>query len=263
MNEMNEFNVAEEQSLVSELKDQVRLYLLYRKFQKMRVGELPWEDRIFSVLGKSSLKKSVRVIRARLVLSWRRTVKRMLDFTVSLFGIIFSAPLMVLIALIIKLDSRGPIFFKQTRVGMRGKIFNMYKFRTMIQDAEAKTGPVWAKENDSRITRIGNFLRKTHLDELPQFFNVLRGEMSLVGPRPERPYFVQEFRKIIPHYERRLYAKPGITGLAQIKRGYDQTLADVKKKLKYDILYAQKVCPLLDFKLIAMTAIAVIARTGR
>ncbi|MBI1977866.1 MAG: sugar transferase [Candidatus Omnitrophica bacterium] len=260
---MNDVNLAEERSLVTELKEQIRLYLLYRRYQKARSGELPWEEHVLSALTKTSFKRSVKVIQARFVFTWRRAIKRILDIVVSFFGIMFSFPVMALTAVAIKLDSRGPVFFKQTRIGMRGKIFNMYKFRTMIQDAEIKTGPVWAQENDPRITRLGKFLRKTHLDELPQLFNVLRGEMSLVGPRPERPYFVQEFRKTIPHYERRLYTKPGVTGLAQVKRRYDETLADVKRKVRYDVLYIRKMCPVLDFMVLAMTVKTVFLGTGR
>ncbi|MBI4358219.1 MAG: exopolysaccharide biosynthesis polyprenyl glycosylphosphotransferase [Candidatus Omnitrophica bacterium] len=255
--------IAEDRGFVAELKNQLELYRLYRRYQKMRAGELPWEDRFFSIFESAFLSKSLRMIRGRIILSWRRAVKRTLDVTVSLVSLVLSSPLMALIAIAIKLDSRGPVYFKQTRVGMRGKIFNMYKFRTMQEDAEAKTGPIWAKENDPRITRLGKLLRKTHLDELPQLFNVLRGEMSLVGPRPERPYFVSEFRKLIPHYDRRLYAKPGITGLAQIKRRYDETIADVKKKVRYDVLYIRKMCPVLDFMVLAMTIKAVVLGTGR
>ena len=259
-----QFNDASEQkSVVEELKEQFRLYLLYRRYQKMRTGELPWEERFLSAFERSALKRVTQVVIMRLIISWRRMVKRSLDFTISFMGITMSLPIMALIAIAIKLDSKGPIFFKQTRVGMKGKIFNMYKFRTMYQNAESKTGPVWAKANDPRITRLGKFLRKTHLDELPQFFNVLRGEMSLVGPRPERPYFVREFRKIIPHYDRRLCAKPGITGLAQIKRHYDETVADVKKKVRYDVLYIRKMCPVLDLMVLGMTFKAVLLGTGR
>ncbi len=262
MNHINN-NATEQPSFAEELKSEFQLYLLYRRYQKMRSGEIPWEERFLSAFAKSSLRRSLKTLSYRIVISWRRMVKRALDLTVSITGITVSAPVMVLIALAIKLDSRGPVFFKQARVGMKGKIFNMYKFRTMCQDAEAKTGPVWAKENDSRITKIGLFLRKTHLDELPQFFNVLTGEMSLVGPRPERPYFVQEFRKIIPHYDRRLATKPGVTGLAQIKRRYDETIEDVKKKVRYDVLYIRKMCPVLDIMVLAMTFKSVVLGTGR
>ena len=237
-----------------EFKKIIERERMLRRYQRMLEGRLPLADRIHGALAK---------VRTQLETSWRGTVKRSLDIVVSAFGILISIPAMAVIAFAIRLDSKGPTLFKQTRVGMRGRSFNMMKFRTMVQDAEAKTGPVWAQEHDPRITPIGRFLRKTHLDELPQLFNVIQGEMSLVGPRPERPYFVSEFRRIIPHYDRRLCAKPGITGLAQVKRGYDQNLADVKKKVKYDLLYIQKMCPLLDFKVLAMTVGAVLLRTGR
>lgn len=263
MSDIKLSEVTENESLLNELRQNARLFFMLRRYQKIRAGELPWEDRVLSTFEKSSLTKSLKLLRVRLVMSWRSTVKRTLDIVVSLTGLAISFPLMTLVAIAIKMTSRGPIFFKQTRVGMRGKIFNMYKFRTMIQDAEAKSGPIWAKENDPRITAFGAFLRKTHLDELPQFINVLRGEMSLVGPRPERPYFVQEFRRVIPHYDRRLFAKPGITGLAQIKRRYDETIEDVKKKVRYDVLYIRKMCPVLDMMVLAMTVKAVILGTGR
>lgn len=263
MSDVNLTEVSQKEGFLSELKQNARLFLMFRRYQKMRAGELPWEDRIFSTFEKTSISKSLKVLRVRLVLSWRSMVKRSLDIFVSAAGLVITTPVMVLIGIAVKATSRGPIFFKQTRVGIRGKIFNMYKFRTMMQDAEAKSGPVWAKENDPRVTAVGAFLRKTHLDELPQFMNVLRGEMSLVGPRPERPYFVQEFRKVIPHYDRRLFAKPGITGLAQIKRRYDETIGDVKKKVRYDVLYIRKMCPVLDMMVLAMTVKAVVLGTGR
>jgi len=261
--QMDDLNATEQRGVVEELKSQFELYLLYRRYEKMRAGEIPWEERFISAFHKSALRRSLSLIRTRLVLSWRSLFKRSIDVSTSLIGITLSLPMMALIALAIKLESKGPVFFKQARVGMRGKVFNMVKFRTMVQGAEEKTGPVWAKVNDPRITRVGMFLRKSHLDELPQLLNVLSGEMSLVGPRPERPYFVHEFRKMIPHYDRRLYAKPGITGLAQIKRRYDETIEDVKKKVKYDVLYIRKMCPLLDLKVLALTFRAVLLGTGR
>jgi exopolysaccharide biosynthesis polyprenyl glycosylphosphotransferase len=202
-------------------------------------------------------------VRTYFLISWREGIKRVLDLAISLIGIAATAPVMLLIAIAVKMDSKGPVFYRQVRVGKKGRLFEIYKFRTMRQDAEVASGPVWAKENDPRITRLGQFLRTSHLDELPQFFNVLRGEMSLVGPRPERPYFVDEFRKSIPNYEKRLYAKPGVTGLAQVKRRYDESLADVKRKLRYDVLYVEKMCPLMDVKLMFMTLGTMIFRTGR
>lgn len=145
-----------------------------------------------------------------------------------------AAPVIFCLALLIKLTSKGPVFYKQVRVGKEGKDFTLYKLRSMIQNAEAATGPVLSWKGDSRVTKFGNFLRKTHLDELPQLFNMARGEMSLLGPRPERPEFVEKFRDAIPRYSLRLKTKPGITGLAQICCGYD---ASPEEKLEYDLVY--------------------------
>jgi len=227
---------------------------MLRRYQKWTKGQSTWDENL--------LDGAVR-LKERLVTSWRLLFKRTMDFAIAAAVFTLALPVMVLIAVAIRLESKGPALYSQIRVGMKGRLFNMMKFRTMVQDAEVKTGPVWARENDPRITCVGMFLRKTHLDELPQLINVIKGEMSLVGPRPERPYFVNEFRKTIPHYDRRLCAKPGITGLAQIKRRYDETLADVRRKVRYDVLYIQKMCPLLDVKVIALTALAVVMRTGR
>jgi exopolysaccharide biosynthesis polyprenyl glycosylphosphotransferase len=241
-------------SAIREFKTSLERDWVLRRYQQLMQGQVPMEDRIIDFAVK---------VKSHVVISWRLGVKRMLDMAISIVGVVFTAPLMALIAVAVKMDSKGPVFYKQTRVGRAGKFFQIYKFRTMRQDAEVASGPVWAKENDPRITRLGQFLRTTHLDELPQFFNVLRGEMSLVGPRPERPYFVDEFRKTIPNYDKRLYAKPGVTGLAQVKRRYDESLADVKKKLRYDVLYVEKMCPLMDVKLMFMTLGTMIFRTGR
>ena len=239
---MREFRIAIERDLV------------LRRYHTLMQGQVLVEDRIWNAVIKA---------RARVLISWRLGVKRILDFAISLVGVAATAPVMLVIAVAIKMDSKGPVFYKQTRVGKGGRFFEILKFRTMRQDAEVASGPVWAKANDPRITRLGQFLRTSHLDELPQFFNVLRGEMSLVGPRPERPYFVDEFRKVIPNYEKRLFAKPGVTGLAQVKRRYDESLADVKRKLRYDVLYVEKMCPLMDVKLMFMTLGTMVFRTGR
>ncbi|MBM4086111.1 MAG: hypothetical protein FJ272_15110, partial [Planctomycetes bacterium] len=150
--------------------------------------------------------------------------KRGLDVMLALIGLALTLPAMGILAWLVKLTSPGPAFYRQTRVGKDGKLFEIIKLRTMRQDAEAKTGPVWATKKDPRVTPLGAFMRATHLDELPQFFNVLRGDMSIVGPRPERPHFVEQFKQSIPHYERRLSVRPGITGLAQVRHKYDETL---------------------------------------
>ena len=169
--------------------------------------------------------------------------KRSMDIIIALIGLMLTLPLFPIIALAIKLDSPGPVIYKQLRIGHQRdnyiSLFMMKKFRTMRADAESGTGPVWATKNDPRITRLGNFLRKTRLDELPQFFNVLAGDMSMVGPRPERPGMCNKLENNIPFYTERTYdVTPGITGLAQISLGYDETIDDVRNKVAYDHAYA-------------------------
>jgi len=162
------------------------------------------------------------------------TMKRGIDAIFSILILLLSAPFMLLISISIKIDSKGPVLYKQKRVGYKGRVYDVHKFRSMYKEAELETGPILARRNDERITRVGYFLRKLHLDEIPQFFNILKGEMSLVGPRPERPVFVQEFKRNIPGYYRRYVVKPGITGLAQLYGGYETS---VENKLKYDLAY--------------------------
>ncbi len=180
-------------------------------------------------------------------------IKRALDILGACILLIFLGPVMLLFGAVIKLTSPGPAFFKQVRVGESGKLFEIIKLRTMTVDAEKATGPVWARKRDSRITRLGLFLRKTHIDEFPQLINVLRGEMSLIGPRPERPFFVNRFRREIPNYEQRLAVKPGITGLAQVRYKYDESLADVRNKLTYDLVYVKRMSWALDARILLWT----------
>ena len=164
--------------------------------------------------------------------------------------------------LAIKLDSKGPVFYKQERVGRNSKHFTIYKFRSMVYGAESKTGPKWAERKDSRITRVGKLIRKLRLDEVPQFFNVLKGEMSLIGPRPERPYFVDKFKQEIPFYARRLGVKPGITGWAQIKGEYDTSMDNVKTKLQYDLFYLENMSLRMDLKVIISTIYVMLIGKG-
>ena len=193
---------------------------------------------------------------------WRLVLKRTVDFIGASILVLLLSPFLLFLFLLVKLTSRGPALYTQERVGLYGSTFNIYKFRTMVKDAEAKTGPVWtAKVQDPRVTPLGRLLRRSHLDELPQLFNVLAGQMSLVGPRPERPCFVQELQRVVPRYEHRHYLKPGITGLAQVHYRYDQTIADVKKKLRFDLLYMRRMCLLLDMRILAWTFLVVV--TGR
>jgi lipopolysaccharide/colanic/teichoic acid biosynthesis glycosyltransferase len=192
---------------------------------------------------------------------WRMVLKRGVDIVASAIGLIITAPLLALVALLVKLDSKGPVLYTQERVGRFGDLFTMYKFRTMRVDAEA-AGPVWAAgDEDPRMTRLGRFLRRSHLDELPQLFNVLKGDMSLVGPRPERPCFVQELGQQIARYDERLFIQPGMTGLAQVHYRYDQSIADVKRKLRFDLLYVKRMCLMLDARILAWTFLVVM--TGR
>jgi lipopolysaccharide/colanic/teichoic acid biosynthesis glycosyltransferase len=174
-----------------------------------------------------------------------------------------TAPLMALIAIAIKLDTPGPIVFSQERVGLRGRRFMVHKFRSMRRDAERHTGPMWAKENDDRVTRIGAFLRKCRFDELPQLWNVLRGEMSFIGPRPERPYFVDLLKAEIPFFDLRHYVKPGITGWAQVMYPYGASVEDSHRKLEYDLYYAKNLSLSLDLLILLKTVGVVIKGEGR
>jgi len=194
---------------------------------------------------------------------WERKVKRIIDFIIALIILVLFLPFGIIIAILIKLDSKGPVFYKQVRVGENGKEFNIYKFRSMVQDAEKLTGPVWSMPNDPRITRVGKILRKYRLDEFPNFISVLLGDMSFIGPRPERPFFVEKLSKEIPLYRRRLRVKPGITGWAQVKHRYDESLEDVKIKLQYDLYYIENISLRLDFKIILYTIYTILFGKGR
>jgi len=190
-----------------------------------------------------------------------RAAKRALDYVIAGTAIVLTAPLMLVIAALVKLTSAGPAIYHQERVGKNGKTFNILKFRSMGVDAEKGTGAVWAKQNDPRVTPLGAFLRKSHLDELPQLFNVLKGEMSIVGPRPERPEMVKTLKETISDYEKRLQVLPGITGLAQVMHRYDETIADVKAKVKYDLLYIKKMCWMAEMRIMALTCVVMV--TGK
>ncbi|MBI4429530.1 MAG: sugar transferase [Ignavibacteriales bacterium] len=202
-------------------------------------------------------------LRPQLLMPWEAATKRLVDAVVALAIVVAGSPLWLLIALAIKLDSKGPMFYKQERVGRNGEPFGILKFRSMYSDAEKKTGPVWAGKNDPRITRVGRIIRRFHLDEVPQFFNVLVGDMSLVGPRPERPYFVNRLSKEIPLYRHRHRVRPGITGWAQIKYKYDQSIEDVKSKLKYDLFYIENMSWRLDLKILFNTIYVALTGKGR
>jgi len=192
-----------------------------------------------------------------------RVYKPVFDFFFSLISIIGSIPLWIIISILIKVDSRGPILYKQKRVGKHNTIFNAIKFRSMVKEAEKQTGPMWAEKDDPRITIVGRFLRRFRLDELPQLLNVLKGHMSLVGPRPERPFFVEKLKQKYPFYMRRSKIRPGITGWAQIKHSYDENIEDVREKLRYDFFYIENVDIWLDLKIMLTTFWVMISGKGR
>src|SRR5262249_10884272 len=183
----------------------------------------------------------------------RRILKRLADIFLAVLGLFLAAPLMLAVAILIKLDSRGPVFYRQERVGRYGQVFAVLKFRSMCKDAEAVTGPIFADKHDSRITRVGRVLRTMRVDELPQLLNVLRGEMSFVGPRPERPYFVEQFAKNIPYYTQRHSVRPGITGWAQVCYPYGATLEDAVEKLCLDLYYIKHMSLVLDLCIMLKT----------
>ena len=219
----------------------------------------------------------------------RHVVKRAVDIVGAVLGLIITSPLWIIIPVLIKLSSPGPVFYTQMRVGENrrrrdrrfhrravaadrrqrerrredylGRPFKMIKFRTMVVDAERMSGPVWAQRNDPRVTWIGGILRKTRLDEIPQFLNVLKGEMSLVGPRPERPAIIRELATKIDRYAARLQVKPGLTGLAQVENGYDNSLESVARKVSFDLQYIREWSLWQDFKILCRTLVVVV--TGR
>jgi sugar transferase (PEP-CTERM system associated) len=191
-----------------------------------------------------------------------RLIKRFTDLVFSALGLSLLLPFFPLIALAIKLDSPGPIFFRQLRVGEREKNFLLYKFRTMRDDAENGTGAVWAQEKDPRVTRVGNFFRKSRIDEIPQLFNVLMGDMSLVGPRPERPEFIDKLKKVIPYYSERHFVKPGVTGWAQVRYPYGASVEDALEKLRYDLYYIKNLSITFDLMIILETVNVVLFRRG-
>ncbi|RLB39690.1 MAG: capsular biosynthesis protein CpsE [Deltaproteobacteria bacterium] len=191
-----------------------------------------------------------------------RISKRVVDFLTAGLLLIVFAPIGLVTAIAIKLDSPGPVLFSQDRVGQDGKVFKIYKFRSMRADAEKLTGPVWAMEDDPRITRVGRIIRKLRIDEVPQLWNVFKGDMSFVGPRPERPFFVEQLKKKIPYYNERFTVKPGVTGWAQVKYPYGASEKDALEKLKYDLYYIKNMSIFMDLLVIFQTTKIVLLGRG-
>lgn len=222
-------------------------------FEERMTGKIPIDNLKPSWMVFSDGFKSLRT---------RKIMKRIFDLAISMAGLVVCAPVMLITAALIKLDSRGPVIFKQPRVGEHGREFNIYKFRSMKQDAESKTGPVWASTGDDRVTRVGKVIRKLRIDELPQLVNIIKGDMSFVGPRPERAFFVDQLKEIVPYYEMRTVVKPGVTGWAQIKYPYGASVEDAVEKLQYDIYYIKNMSPLLDLMIFFFTIKVVLTGEG-
>ena len=193
---------------------------------------------------------------------WEKITKRIVDVILSTIAIILLSPIFILLSLIIKSGTKGPIIFKQERIGINGKPFMIYKFRSMFNEAE-KDGPQLSSQHDPRITPIGKFMRKTRLDETPQFFNVILGDMALVGPRPERQFYIDKIIAEAPHYKHILKVKPGITSWGQVKFGYAENVEEMVARLKFDLLYVENMSLVLDLKILFYTAIIMIKGDGK
>jgi exopolysaccharide biosynthesis polyprenyl glycosylphosphotransferase len=194
--------------------------------------------------------------------TWLPLPKRAIDLTLAGAGLVVTAPGMLLIAALVKLTSEGPVFYHQQRVGQHGRVFTVHKFRSMLQDAEAHTGAVWASAADPRVTPLGRLLRRTRLDELPQLWNIVKGDMSFVGPRPERPEFVAQLSTQIPYYGQRHVVRPGLTGWAQVRYTYTASIEDALMKLQYDLFYIKNMSLSLDLFVIFSTIKTVLLRKG-
>jgi len=189
---------------------------------------------------------------------WYEKIKRVMDIVLSLIGLVIAIPLMLIFGIAIKLESKGPVFYSQERVGKNGKVFMLYKLRSMYQNAE-ENGAKWAEKDDPRVTKVGRIMRKTRIDELPQLFNVLKGDMSIVGPRPERPIFTYQFNEEIPGFVNRLQVKPGLTGWAQVNGGYE---LDPAEKLEYDLYYIENRSIWMDIKIMLNTVKVILTGKG-
>ena len=187
-------------------------------------------------------------------------IKAAVEWVVALLLLLLTSPIVLILAAMVKLTSPGPAFYSQTRLGLNGKLFSIFKLRTMAHNCEAKSGPQWSRNGDARVTPLGKILRETHLDELPQLFNVLLGHMSLVGPRPERPEFAERLARALPHYMGRLRVRPGITGLAQVNLPPDADIEDVRRKLAFDLYYVERIGLILDVRIFVCTVFQFMAQ---
>ncbi len=244
-------------------KERLFEVLRYCSDERISTKILPDMYEIVSGMAKTSQIYGVPLIEVAAVIMppAAMLMKRVIDVVISVLSLLFFAPFMILSVLIIKLSSKGPVFYSQVRAGRKGRQFVMYKIRTMKEGAETE-GPDWTSDNDIRVTGYGRFLRRTRLDELPQMINVLKNEMSIVGPRPERPHIVEQLKEQIPYYYKRMLIKPGITGWAQVKHKYDSSFDDVRSKLQYDFFYIENMSLKLDFKIMVNTIFVMIRMKG-
>jgi len=218
---------------------------------------LSGQVKMTSILGAPLIDISHEIMPA-----WQYSLKRLMDVTISLFALLFLAPFMLLIGLIVKVTSKGPVLYSHERIGIHGRPFSIYKFRSMYQDAE-KNGPALSSKHDDRITPFGLFLRRSRMDELPQFFNVIKGDMSLVGPRPERQFFIDQIIQKAPHYRHLQKVRPGITSWGQVKYGYAENVDEMVERLKFDVLYIENMSLLVDIKIMIHTILIVFQGRGK
>ena len=202
------------------------------------------------------------IINTRLMPEWEYSLKRLFDVVLSLVAMLLLSPVYLITAIIVKCTSPGPVFYAQERIGYHGRPFKMHKFRSMYVDAE-QAGPALSKDNDPRITPFGRFMRKVRLDEIPQFYNVFKGTMSLVGPRPERQYYIDQIVKRAPEYKLLQRVKPGITSWGQVRYGYASTVDEMVERLRYDLLYLDNMSLLTDLKILAYTVIIILQGRGK
>ena len=239
---------------------------LIKKYEKLDICIKIIPDMYESISGQVRIDMLIGIplmdINPDIITEFQSFLKIIVDIVLSIAIMILFSPLVLLLIMIIPLTSEGGIFYKQVRMGKNGTLFNMYKFRTMYIDSEKNTGPIWAERGDSRVTNVGKVIRRYHLDEIPQLYNVCRGQMSIVGPRPERPQIVKKLIKEIPYYTHRMKVKPGITGWGQVHGTYDANVRDVYVKLKHDFFYIENMSIFLDFKIMAYTAWIVLNGRG-
>jgi exopolysaccharide biosynthesis polyprenyl glycosylphosphotransferase len=247
----------EEHEKVPGLVDQIQNEKVHLKIMPDSYGMVLGMVKMNNILGAMLVEVDFEVMP-----QWQKTAKRFFDIIISMIAILIGLPVYLIIGILIKIDSKGPIFFRQERIGFKGKPFYIFKFRSMRTDAEL-AGPQLSSETDPRRTRIGSVLRKSRLDELPQFINVLIGDMSVVGPRPERQFFIDQIVKKAPYYVRLHRIKPGITSWGQVKFGYAENVDEMVERMKYDILYLENMSLGLDIKIMIYTALIMIQGRGK